>query len=57
MVLELDFRSNLFSPSEHLCAVTYLTEISFDVTLNNQSSQLNLSNDTKINDLVILYMT
>ena len=35
---EPDRRSNnfLFSPPAHLCAVTYMTEISFIVTLNNQ---------------------
>ena len=33
--LEPDRRSNFFSPSAHLCAVTYMTEISLIVTLNN----------------------
>ena len=34
---EPDRRSNFFfSPSAHLCAVTYMTEISLIVTLNNQ---------------------
>ena len=34
---EPDRRSNFFfSPPAHLCAVTYMTEISLSVTLNNQ---------------------
>ena len=33
---EPDRRSNFFSPPVHLCAVTYMTEISLIVTLNNQ---------------------
>ena len=34
---EPDRRSNFFfSPTAHLCAVMYITEISLDVTLNNQ---------------------
>ena len=34
---EPDRRSNFFfSPPAHLCAVTYMTEISLIVTLNNQ---------------------
>ena len=37
---EPDRRSNfLFSPPAHLCAVTYMTEISLIVTLNNQFNQ------------------
>ena len=35
MAWEPDRRSN-FSPPAHLCAVTYMTEISLIVTLNNQ---------------------
>ena len=35
MALGADRRSN-FSPPAHLCAVTYMTEISLIVTLNNQ---------------------
>ena len=34
--LEPDRRSNFFSPPAHRCAVTYMTEISLIVTLNNQ---------------------
>ena len=44
MAWEPDRRSNFFfSPPAHLCAVTYMTEISLIVTLNNQfnSTQLN----------------
>ena len=47
MAWEPDRRSNFFfSPPAHLCAVTYMTEISLIVTLNNQfnSTQLNSSN-------------
>ena len=33
---EPDRRSNFFNPPAHLCAVTYMTEISLIVTLNNQ---------------------
>ena len=37
MAWEPDRRSNFFfSPPAHLCAVTYVTEISLIVTLNNQ---------------------
>ena len=37
MAWELDRRSNFFfNPPVHLCAVTYLTEISLIVTLNNK---------------------
>ena len=45
MAWEPDRRYNFFfSPPAHLCAVTYMTEISLIVTLNNQfnSTQLNL---------------
>ena len=41
--LELERRSNFFISSVHLCAVTYITEISLDVTLSNQSRSLTLS--------------
>ena len=34
MAWEPDRRSNFFSPPAHLCAVTYMTEISLIVTLN-----------------------
>ena len=37
---EPDRRSNFFSPPAHLCAVTYMTEISLIVTLNNQFTYL-----------------
>ena len=41
MTWEPDRRSDfLFSPPAHLCAVTYITEISLHVTLNNQSSPM-----------------
>ena len=33
-----DCRSNFFSPSAHLCAITYITEISLIMTLSNQST-------------------
>ena len=33
---EPDRRFNFFNPPAHLCAVTYMTEISLNVTLNNQ---------------------
>ena len=37
MAWEPDHRSNFFfNPPAHLCAVTYMTEISLIVTLNNQ---------------------
>ena len=36
MAWEPDRRSNFFSPPAHLCAVTYMTEISLIVTSNNQ---------------------
>ena len=35
-----------FSPPAHLCAVTYMTEISLIVTLNNQFN--NNNNDTAV---------
>ena len=39
---EPDRRSNFFfSPPAHLCVVTYMTEISLIVTLNNQFTYLN----------------
>ena len=40
MAWEPDRRYNnfFFSPPAHLCAVTYMTEISLIVTLNNQSN-------------------
>ena len=38
MAWEPDRRSNFFfNPPAHLCAVTYMTEISLIVTLNKQS--------------------
>ena len=41
---EPDRRSNFFfSPTAHLCAVTYMTEISLIVTLNNQFSSPHLA--------------
>ena len=41
MAWEPDRRSNFFfNPPAHLCAVTYITEISFHVTLINQSHSL-----------------
>ena len=45
MAWEPDRRSNFFFiPPAHLCAVTYMTEISLIVTLNNQfnSTQVNI---------------
>ena len=39
---EPDRRSNFFSPPAHLCAVTYMTEISLIVTFNNQLTYPNL---------------
>ena len=43
MVWEPDRRSNFFfSPPAHLCAVTYMTEISLIVTLNNQINSTQL---------------
>ena len=42
MAWEPDRRSNFFfSPPAHLCAVTYMTEISLIVTLNNQFNNNN----------------
>ena len=38
---EPDRRSNFFSPPAHLCAVTYMTEISLIVTLNRQFNNIN----------------
>ena len=40
MAWEPDRRYNFFSPPAHLCAVTYMTEISLHVTLNNQSNPI-----------------
>ena len=34
---EPDSRPNFFSPPAHLCAVTYITEMSLHVTLSNKS--------------------
>ena len=34
--------AHFFSPPAHLCAVTYITEISLHVTLSNQSHSLTL---------------
>ena len=43
MAWEPDRRSNFFfSPPAHLCAVTYMTEISLIVTLNNQFNSTKL---------------
>ena len=43
MAWEPDRRSNFFSsPHAHLCTVTYMTEISLIVTLNNLFTHLNL---------------
>ena len=43
MAWEPDRRSNFFfSPPAHLCAVTYMTEISLIVTLNNQFNSTQL---------------
>ena len=48
MAWEPDRRSNFFfNPPAHLCAVTYITEISFHVTLNNQSHSLTLTSKTR----------
>ena len=45
MALGADSRSNFFfSPPAHLCAITYMTEITLHVTLDNQSHSLNLTN-------------
>ena len=33
-------RTNFFSPPVHLCAVTFITEISLHLTLSNQSHSL-----------------
>ena len=52
MAWELDRRYNFFfSPPAHLCAVTYMTEISLIVTLNNQfnSTQLKAPVPDRIN--------
>ena len=41
MAWDSNCRSNFFfSPPAHLYAVTYITEISLNVTLSNQSTQL-----------------
>ena len=46
---EPDRRSNFFfSPTAHLCAVTYITEISLIVTLNNQFTSLTCGNFTLV---------
>ena len=45
---EPDRRSNFFfSPPAHLCAVTYMTEISLIVTLNNKFNSTQLKVRTK----------
>ena len=41
---EPDRRSNFFIPPAHLCAVTYITEISLHVTLSNRSNSNSISN-------------
>ena len=43
MAWEPDRRSNFFIPPAHLCAVTYMTEISLIVTLNNQFNSTQLT--------------
>ena len=44
---EPDRRSNFFfSPPAHLCAVTYITEISLHVALSNQSHSHSLKDET-----------
>ena len=46
MALEPDRRYNFFfSPPAHLCAVTYITEISLIVTLNNQFNPIQSRNN------------
>ena len=42
---EPDRRSNFFIPPAHLCAVTYITEISLHVTLRNKSNSNSKSYD------------
>ena len=45
MAWEPDRRYNFFfSPPAHLCAVTYMTEISLIVTLNNQFNPIQSTN-------------
>ena len=50
MAWEPDRRSNFSSPPAQLCAVTYMTEISLIVTLNNQfnSTQLKILHALKV---------
>ena len=52
---EPDRRSNFFfSPPAHLCAVTYMTDISFIVTLIKQPIHLNLIEPQCFPELIIL---
>ena len=41
---EPDRRFNFFNPPAYLCAITYMTEISLNVTLNNHIHSLTLYN-------------
>ena len=56
MAWELDRRSNyfFFSPLAHLCAVTYVTEISLIVTLNNQFNSTQQLVGPKLRDGVLV---
>ena len=48
---EPDRKFNFFNPPVHQCAVTYITEISLHVTLNNQSHSLAI-----YYTIIVLYM-
>ena len=52
---EPDRRSNFFfSPPAHLCAVTYMTEISLIVTLNNLFNSTQRINEWEFSELFFL---
>ena len=54
MAWEPDRMSNsFFSPPAHLCAVTYMTEISLIVTLNNHSLTHSLTHS--LNNLKVMF--
>ena len=56
MAWEPDRRSNyfFFSPPAHLCAVTYMTEISLVVTLSNQFNSTNITEDAYSSEYLVL---
>ena len=47
--------SNFFSPPPYLCAVTYMTEISLFVTLNNLFTSLPLGEKVTFSYILIIF--